>query len=495
MKKKSNPRFVGMDNKRIARLSDNAGIDNPLFDRAAKTAREMDNSSVFVQNPGCDDEELVDASIVDDDLLKQQHGEDTPVVGDEAPGVYGASRDPNAVGSDGQSQKDQAQERENNGSVLKKSWTEVLKPKTAFKRMEFEYHCPEVVDGKIIIKPPLSVDIQGRKAWENCLVGYFFENRVAFHVMEYTAKRRWSNCGLTDVIMNEEGFFFFKYATEEDLLGILEEGVCMVNGKPFILQRWYRQIVLAQDVPKTIPLWVKNFNVPLQYWNKVGLSRIGSGVGNILMADGLTEKVCKEGTGRLSFAKLLIEVDANKQLPETLYVHIPSDDFMEPVEVSLRVEYPWRPSWCSHCSMFGHSVHDCLILAAIQVAADKEGIVKKARNGESEDFIKVQRKVKAKIGGNHSADVRNFNQAGGVGRGNWKRKGEGKKYGSQQWKGESSGVKSMPPPKDNIGLVQRNKISVLASSNVIDNLERVSVAVPQGKVKPIKRSGQDGNPV
>ncbi|WOH14839.1 hypothetical protein DCAR_0934364 [Daucus carota subsp. sativus] len=53
----------------------------------------------------------------------------------------------------------------------------------------------------------------------------------------------------------------------------------------------------------------------------------------------------------------------------------------------------------------------------------------------------------------------------------------------------------MPPPKDNIGLVQRNKISVLASSNVIDNLERVSVAVPQGKVKPIKRSGQDGNPV
>lgn len=182
--------------------------------------------------------------------------------------------------------------------------------------MSFEYHLPEISDGKIVIKPPLSVDIQGREPWKNCLVGYFFEKRVAFHTMEYHANRRWKNRGLNEVIMNEDGFFFFKFTCEEDLLEILEEDVCLIEGKPLILQRWHHQMVLSKEVPKTIPLWVKIYNIPLQYWNCQGLSRIGSGVGNILMADGLTEKMCRAASGRLSFAKLLIEVDANKPLPE-----------------------------------------------------------------------------------------------------------------------------------------------------------------------------------
>lgn len=153
---------------------------------------------------------------------------------------------------------------------LKKSnkpWVNLLKINNNLGRMCFEYHIPEIEDGKIVIKPPLSVDIQGREPWKNCLVGYFFEKRVAFHTMEFQANRRWKNRGLIEVIMNEEGFFFFKFGCEEDLLEILEEGVCLIEGKPLILQRWHSQIVLSKDVPKTIPLWVKIYNIPLQYWN------------------------------------------------------------------------------------------------------------------------------------------------------------------------------------------------------------------------------------
>lgn len=143
---------------------------------------------------------------------------------------------------------------ETNLNSLKKPCADVLKPKVGVNRMKFEYHSPEVVDGRVVIKPPLHIDVQGRKAWENCLVGYFFEKRVAYHVMNYVARRKWSNRGLTEVIMNEDNFFFFKFATEQDLMEVLEEGVCMVEGKPLILQRWYPQIVLSKEVPKFIPL-------------------------------------------------------------------------------------------------------------------------------------------------------------------------------------------------------------------------------------------------
>ncbi|KAL8124534.1 hypothetical protein AgCh_012253 [Apium graveolens] len=65
--------------------------------------------------------------------------------------------------------------------------------------------------------------------------------------------------------------------------------------------------------------------------------------------------MCREATGRLSFAKMLIEVDARNQLPDNLFVHIMRDDGGDSVEVSLKVEYPWRPSWCTKCVKFGHS--------------------------------------------------------------------------------------------------------------------------------------------
>ncbi|KAL8097941.1 hypothetical protein AgCh_030893 [Apium graveolens] len=243
-----------------------------------------------------------------------------------------------------------------------KQWSEIVRPKEGYSRMKFEYHTPEVVDGKVVIKPPLHVDVQGRKAWENCLVGYFFENRVAFHVMHHIAKRKWSKRGLLEVIMNNEGFFFFKFETEKDLLEILEEGVCLIEGKPLILQRWYPQIELSKEVPRFIPLWVKIFNIPLQYWNKEGLSRIAS------------------------------------PLPGQLFVLISYEDGRNPMEVSLKVEYPWRPSWCSKCLKFGHSALGCPVLTVAremeQIKIREIGQALGDVKDQEEGFTVVQRKGK-----------------------------------------------------------------------------------------------------
>ncbi|KAL8124538.1 hypothetical protein AgCh_012257 [Apium graveolens] len=46
--------------------------------------------------------------------------------------------------------------------------------------------------------------------------------------------------------------------------------------------------------------------------------------------------MCREATGRLSFAKMLIEVDARNQLPDNLFVHIMRDDGGDSVEENTR---------------------------------------------------------------------------------------------------------------------------------------------------------------
>ncbi|KAL8119637.1 hypothetical protein AgCh_016953 [Apium graveolens] len=243
-----------------------------------------------------------------------------------------------------------------------KQWLEIVRPKEGYARMKFEYHAPEVVEGKHI------------------------------------AMRKWAKRGLDAVIMNSEGFFFFKFASENELLEVLEEGVCLIEGKPLVLQRWYPQIELSKEVPKFIPIWVKIYNIPLQYWNKEGLSGIGSGVGNILMADSLNGQMCRQASGRLSFAKLLIEVDAMNPLPDSLFVLIPHEDGRDPVEVILKVEYPWRPSWCTKCKKFGHSLHGCPVLAVerdleqLKVRDSSKGVNKVS--DQEAGFTVVQRKGK-----------------------------------------------------------------------------------------------------
>ncbi|KAK1401703.1 hypothetical protein POM88_001308 [Heracleum sosnowskyi] len=107
--------------------------------------------------------------------------------------------------------------------------------------------------------------------------------------------------------------------------------------------------------------------------------------------------MCREATGRLSFAKRLIEVDADKPLPDSFTVIIPNEDGVDPIEVTVRLEYPWRPSWCSQCSIFGHNVQNCPVCVARQEKKIREELEAKKGEQEKEEFIVVHRKGKRKV--------------------------------------------------------------------------------------------------
>ncbi|KAL8108506.1 uncharacterized protein LOC141673806 [Apium graveolens] len=260
--------------------------------------------------------------------------------------------------------------------------------------------------------------------------------------MQCNAKRRWAKRGLLDVIMNDDGFFFFMFLNEQDLLAVLEEGVYMVEGKPLILQRWHSQVVLSKEVPGVIPLWGKIFNIPLQYWNKEGLSHIESGVGNIFMADSLTEQMCRMATGRLSFAKLLIEVEATRKLSDNLFVLIPGVNGDKEVEVCFKVEYPWRPSWCGQCLKFGHSLHVCPVVAAnkIQENKSKESVPGGGSNSAipEDEFQVVQRCGKEKVVENNRGNQR-FSRGGVGGKNQFRYINKGVVIRDNQDRGNKSG--------------------------------------------------------
>ena len=99
----------------------------------------------------------------------------------------------------------------------------------------------------------------------------------------------------------------------------------------------------------SLPIWVKFFNIPLEYWTATSLGYIASAVGIPLHLDTLTAN-----HSRLSYARICVEVDVNCTFPKSALLDLGNGKYS-----TLRIEYPWVPQKCTHCKIFGHSQVKC----------------------------------------------------------------------------------------------------------------------------------------
>ncbi|GJX13358.1 BTB/POZ domain-containing protein POB1-like protein [Tanacetum coccineum] len=123
----------------------------------------------------------------------------------------------------------------------------------------------------------------------------FFENvcegvrfSIPRKVVEtYFARNNWGKYGLTRIMMNSKDFFFFKCKASKGLDDVVENGPWMICNSPIILKKW------SMDTRKPI------------------------------MLDSYTSSMCIESWERNSFARCLIEIDADDVLKESFTTCFP----------------------------------------------------------------------------------------------------------------------------------------------------------------------------
>nr|GFA43019.1 ATPase, F1/V1/A1 complex, alpha/beta subunit, zinc knuckle CX2CX4HX4C [Tanacetum cinerariifolium] len=90
-----------------------------------------------------------------------------------------------------------------------------------------------------------------------------------------------------------------------------------------------------------------------------GISALASRLKRPIKIDQVTAEMCKNGVGRLGYARFLIKINTE-------------DEFLDKIEINyldkrrkvkstkwVRVEYTWNPNRCNHCKVFGHLVQRC----------------------------------------------------------------------------------------------------------------------------------------
>ncbi|KAJ9543329.1 hypothetical protein OSB04_023036 [Centaurea solstitialis] len=222
--------------------------------------------------------------------------------------------------------------------------------------------------GKLTFYPPVVTELGTRRAiipdeliqkqaseWALTLAGYFIGKRPAFPFVQYHARRMWKKYGLTDVILNDQGYFFFKFNSDQGLNFVFENGPWLFNGMPIFIQKWQPGLCFDKPELKTVPLWVNIYGLPLDVWDYEIISRIASVVGEPVSVDRYTDEMCVTKSGRANFARVLVNVSADYELPSDI------DAIILGKLRKFKTEFLWKPKRCSHCKVFGHDFDMCVI--------------------------------------------------------------------------------------------------------------------------------------
>lgn len=155
----------------------------------------------------------------------------------------------------------------------------------------------------------------------------------------------WNHVAQPEVFLHDDGYFIVKLLTVEDRNDIIYGGPYLFYNKPLILKPWTSDFNFYEEVLKVIPLWVKLPNLPLNCWSSDSLSRIGSILGIPLCSDECTTKQM-----RISFARLLVEMDITSTLPDHIWIEDANGKPFKQV-----VLYDWKPAFCKNCNVAGHN--------------------------------------------------------------------------------------------------------------------------------------------
>ncbi|GJZ96178.1 RNA-directed DNA polymerase, eukaryota, reverse transcriptase zinc-binding domain protein, partial [Tanacetum coccineum] len=108
-----------------------------------------------------------------------------------------------------------------------------------------------------------------------------------------------------------------------------------------------------------LPIWVRLSDVPLESWSVDGISALASSLGKPLIMDTTTAAMCHNGMGRLDYARVLVEMVADKEFKKVIEVQYRDGENKVKGTKRVNVSYDWKPNVCTHCKVFGHEFKGC----------------------------------------------------------------------------------------------------------------------------------------
>ncbi|GAV80400.1 DUF4283 domain-containing protein, partial [Cephalotus follicularis] len=153
--------------------------------------------------------------------------------------------------------------------------------------------------------PPPEVAENGAKDWEHSIVAFLVGKKLPSKNFKEVLERKWGLVGRFSIHVAGNGVFLVQFENGQARDWVLYNGPCDVWGYHLTIRPWRKGMSLSLGECKSMPVWVKLKGVPVQFWNKMGLSYIASVLGKPLHMD-----VSTMNRHALTFARVCVEMNA-----------------------------------------------------------------------------------------------------------------------------------------------------------------------------------------
>ncbi|KAL6224829.1 hypothetical protein ACLB2K_003684 [Fragaria x ananassa] len=149
-----------------------------------------------------------------------------------------------------------------------------------------------------------------------------------------------------------KGYFTLKFASNEAVSKVWAQGVDSLKPGVLRFMRWSPNFSPANKRNTNAQVWVRLWDLGLQFWEPVTLFEIANGIGVPVKID---HNTLERRFGL--FARVLVDVDLSCSPPCELVVRRSNGEIM-----TVEVEYERLPDFCSHCGNVGHRVIACKLV-------------------------------------------------------------------------------------------------------------------------------------
>ena len=115
----------------------------------------------------------------------------------------------------------------------------------------------------------------------------------------------------------------------------------LLQGINWIHELGYQNVEIEIDCKSIVD---DMHSLPLYLWGDNTLGKIVSAIGNPIVTD-----ECTASKLRVSYARILVEVDITKELPQEITIRDRSGN-----KLQQAIKFEWKPEFCPKCQKIGH---------------------------------------------------------------------------------------------------------------------------------------------
>eukprot|EP00253_Pinus_taeda_P034636 PITA_34636 len=161
-------------------------------------------------------------------------------------------------------------------------------------------------------------------------------------------KYHWEPKGSIDLHLGSKVFFTVVFTNIEDKDKIFEGGPYFYVAAGLYMRPWMMNFVPEKETFTSVPVWVRLYSLPLDYWQNESLAAIGNKLGRSVKASEATRR------GKYtSFARICVEMDLSRALLDEVILEVFNEEWVQ------TVDYEHIPFRCCKCHEHGHIFRDC----------------------------------------------------------------------------------------------------------------------------------------